>query len=287
MPKPSSARPMPAGRSHPHRPQPEKQIGFIDRIMFEHLRRVSECIHEDQNRETILPLELTNYLSIAGAIAWLGPAALNAHRLFGVPASFLIAANLYEHGAAEYVPSQMGDRFPSEQHLVEEAKHLATHRKFRSALKVPESPVRYAQRLMELGYFDLDELHNVASHIARNHLFECDWRYAEVPSEVRIEDAAQVLSLSSGAVASLLRAGRLQGFLGNKDRHGYVSYSSLKAYEQCQLLAEIEADRSEKRRPARSARKRNNKCSQSPRVLTFPVLPSMAVQDCALAGESN
>ncbi len=268
---------MPKRRSRQLRPQPEKPTSFVDRIMFEHLRKVSECLSEE-NRETILPLELANYLSIAGVIAWLGPAALNAHRLFGVPASFLIAANLYEHGAGEYVPSQMGDRFPGEQHLVEEAKHLATHRKFRSALKVAESPIQYARRLMELEYFDFDELRNVASHISRYDLFELDWHYAEVPSEVRIEDAAQTLCLPSGDVVSLLRAHELQGFLGNENQHAYIDYRSLKAYEQRRLYKEIEADVNRNPNGSQPDTKRSAATAQpkqSPNLLAFPSLSPM------------
>ncbi len=270
---------MPKRRSRPHRPEREKRISLLDRIVLGHLRKVSECISEQQGHrdsETLIPRTVESYLSIAGQIAWVGPAAQNAQRLFGVPASFLIAANIYEHGSGDEVPTQMGDRFPGEQHLVEEAKHLATHPKFRSALKLAASPVRYARRLAELGYFDLDELRTVAGYIANYHLFECDWRYSEAPQEVTIEDAAHALSLSFGAVVSKLRSEELDGFPGRDDQPGYVRYSSMKSFEQLALLKEIESTSEKKPRTRGSltTQRRPRRSKGSRNLVVFPAEPN-------------
>lgn len=260
------------------RPQAEKRINFTDRLVLEHLRKIAECLTEDafNNRthtgDDLIPYALSDSLAMMGTIAWIGPAAQNAQRVYGVPASLLMSMHITDYGWGEEVPADPGDRFPGERHFLKEAKYLATSRRVRPALRLADSPVAYAWRLDELGFMkdaeNAHKLRDVAALIVDYSLFECDFRYRRepIPHEVTIEHAARMLSLPAESVRSLVRAGTIDGGSPNE-----VLYRSLKSYEQRQLLRKIECGQKPKRSVQSARAPRNNKHQ----LLVFPALSSM------------
>ncbi len=237
MPKPSAA--------HHRKPpftQDEERISAAENGLLQGMQRLSPYLDElthNYERPAVLPAELYDKLAMLATISHLGPAAQNAQRVHGVPASFLIASHITDYGFHQIPPSEEGERFAGERHFLNEARGLATSRKFSSALKLADSPVAYARRLWWLGFFDEDILFlDVVWRIVDYDLFECDWRYAAVkpPYEVTLDQAAEFLPGTRESIRALLDSGQIEGMLDK------VYYRSLFSYEQRWLVRLIESE---------------------------------------------
>ena len=224
------------------RPQPEEPMGLAMRLMLEHLRGVAECITDDQDSSPywrLFPYDMSSSLAVAATLAWIGMAAGNAHRIYRVPASFLIALYIAEGGWGQYVQTfgdtEPSDRYPGEQYFLKQARSL-TSRKFRSSLKLAASPIQYAHRLFELGFIeDRDTLLNTCELIVTHSLFECDWLYSDQKTaHLTVEEAANVLTITTDGVRALLESGEIEGGISG------LCYQSVRAWEQRRALREIE-----------------------------------------------
>jgi hypothetical protein len=238
MPKPRSARP-----SKPTLIQDEKRISLAEHGLLQGMQKLSpyldEMVHNNE-QPAVIPRELYNSLAMLGTIAHCGIPAQNAQRVHGGPASFLIADHITYYGFCQIPPLEEGERFAGERHFLNEARRLATSRKFQPALELAASPVAYARRLHELGFFEHDvHLLDVVSRITAHDLFECDWRYAakKPPYEVTVDEAAAFLSERPESIRFLLESGVIMGLIGGK-----VLYQSLFSYAQRHLARKIESE---------------------------------------------
>ena len=138
----------------------------------------------------VIPRRMLDSLVFAVILSRLGLAAQNAHRLTGVPASFLIADFVMTYGydsaalgtGLEELEDEGSEQVSIEQLLLSEAERLTTEN-FREALHLADSPVAYARRLCELGlscgHYDAGDLlaKDLATIILDNELWDCDARY--------------------------------------------------------------------------------------------------------------
>jgi len=186
---------------------------------------------------SLIPLRLFNDLAMVVTIACIGQAAENAQRVYGVPASFLIAKYITDHGYPHApIKAEDDERFPAERTFLQEAERLATDIHLSAALELAANPIAYAQRLWELGFGDDMLLFDIAARIADCDLRDCDRRYdgaGENPSCVSIDEAASILSETPERVRSLIEAGELLATQMD------VVVHSLRHYEQRRLWRTI------------------------------------------------
>ncbi len=236
--------------------QSEKRTSLLELQMLQSLQEIGVFTSEltiTEDSPATLPSSLFEKLAVVIVLSRVGLAAQNAQRVYGVPASFLIARFIVDYGYDGEPQAEDGERFMGESLLLSQAKELATSPTFASALELAASPVAYARRLCELG-LGADQpcyLLDLADLIVRNDLFECDWRYRVLPNfhgrVLEVEEAAAILSESATSIRCLIKSRDLAGHLyGGNDGRDFVEGSSIEGYGHRQLLREIE-DRSKGR----------------------------------------
>ena len=226
-PKPKSVR-LPA-------PPPAQPLSPSERGLLRDLQRLSRRMAQvaDDGIPNVLPSRLVNALSVLVVVSHITEAAQNAMRAYSVPASFLIGEYIAIDGFNPTI--EEGERFAAERRFLREARNLATDESLSAALELAGSPIAYARRLCELGYFDLSTLFDVASYIAEFDLADCDSRYRLDPFKVSIEEAARLLSTTPDAVHWLIETGEIPG----SGEAGMVFSKFLRLYEQRQLYREV------------------------------------------------
>ncbi len=228
--------------------QGEKRTALLELEMLQALQKIGAYTSEltmTQDGSVILPASLWAKLAVAVVLSRVGLAAQNAQRLYGVPASFLIAQFIVHHGYDGEPEATEGERFMGESQLLSEAKELATNPQFLPALELRDSPVAYARRLCELGLGDDSYLLDLAGLIVDHDLWECDLRYGTPPEflgkNVSVDEAAAILSESPTSIRYLIKSGELIGLLyPGADHRDHVVGHSIYAYTQRRLLQEIE-----------------------------------------------
>jgi len=250
-------------------PQPENPISPYARGLLKDLQRLSRRMAQvaDYGIPDVLPYRLVNDLSVLVVVSRITEAAQNAMRIYSVPASFLIAKYIAIHG---FNPSiKKGERFAAERLFLGEARTLATDKGLSAAMELAGSPIAYARRLYELGYFqDHFTLFDVASYIADYDLADCDDRYRRPgdPLYVSIEEAARWLSVTPDRVRWLAKTEEipLVGF-----GEGRVQCRFLRLYEQRRLYREVtEAWKNSRRRPTEAV------AAQDKKLIVLPVEPA-------------
>jgi len=238
--------------------QPEKRTSLLELQMLQSLQEIGVFTSEftiNEDSPATLPMSLWEKLAVVIVLSRVGLAAQNAQRVYGVPASFLIARFIVDYGYDGEPQAEDGERFMGEALLLSQAKELATSPTFSPALELAGSPVAYARRLCELGLRgrlrELDPrddgtfyLLDLADLIVCHDLFQCDWRYRVLPNfhgrMLEVEEAAAILSESATSVRCLIESGDLAGRLyGGNDGRDFVVGSSIEGYGQRQLLQEI------------------------------------------------
>lgn len=254
MPKPTSIRRKEIKTGPPKVTAPiqsEKRTALVELEMLQRLQQIGVYTSEltiTQDGSDVLPVSLFEKLAVAVVLSRVGLAAQNAQRVYGVPASFLIARYIVDYGYNDGPQPEEGERFMGESLLLSEAKELATNPQFVSALELAASPVAYARRLCELGLGNNLYLLDVADLIVRHDLFQCDWRYGTRPQffgrNIEVEEAAAILSESATSIRCLIKSGDLVGHLyGGNDGRDFVVGNSLQGYAERRLLQEIEVHR--------------------------------------------
>ncbi len=234
-PKPLFTRKPPKANAH----ESEAPMPLCERELLKGLQGLVPCMDEfasrDDSGSDVIPDRLFDDLAIVVTISCIGPAAQNAMRVHGVPASFLIAKFMTDCGYVTQPPeTEQGERFPFELMFLKAAKNLASNKRFSPALKLANSPIAYAQRLKDLGLVSDIEMLDIAYRIANYDLVDCDRRYTSHPSEVTVDEAAKLLSETAEYISQLLAAHELFG-LGGK-----VHFGPLQRYQQRRLNHEIE-----------------------------------------------
>jgi hypothetical protein len=131
-----------------------------------------------QDGSDLIPGSLMEQFSLLLVLSRIGLAAQNAQRVYGVPASFLIAKYLTDYG---WDPEHSSEE--AEQLFLKEAETLS--RNFPTELDLLSSPVEYAIALQKRGGLvnsqdgDSHVVHlmDVAERILDYGLLECDYRY--------------------------------------------------------------------------------------------------------------
>lgn len=226
---------------HP-RPQTRrrKPLSASERRLLRNMQKLASCVAEfalTGGSPWLIPHRLFDDLGVAVAVACYGTAAEDAHRLFGVPASFLIAKRIVESGfPAGDAELGSGERYPFQRWFFNEARRLATHPIFSLALKHSDNPIRYARELQHMGMGNGPWLLDVASYIANYGLCDCDRRHRQsrLPSEMSADEAARILALSRESVYSLISSGELVGCGGSVLLHSVLHYEQRRLYREIQ-----------------------------------------------------
>lgn len=215
--------------SLPHSSAERKRSSPLEVNLIRRLRQVAVCINDlamdNHGVPAVLSSKLANSLAMVVALAWTGEAAQNAEHQYGVPASFMVAHFITDHGYCAEAPPR---------YFVDLAQRLIS-REYRLALEFADSPVRYTERLMELGFFGDDFPGDIASNIAEYDLFQIDQRYRDrmVPHEVSISEAAQMLGRPKSFISNLICSGELSEYQGK------ISCLCLQSYQERKLCAEL------------------------------------------------
>lgn len=189
------------------RAQKEKRVTLLERKLLNHLHELTSYTRDicnDEGNLSTIPMVLFDYVSILGTRSCIVLSAQNAHRAYGVPASFLIADYLMAEGYCPDPPKlKKGEGHPEEQLLLKEARYLASNSKFALALVMAANPIAYTRRLHELGYCDDQRFCDIANKIADYGLADCDQRYADWPDLVTVEGGAILLGEPTEKMATL------------------------------------------------------------------------------------
>jgi hypothetical protein len=192
-----------------------------------------------QDGGDLIPGIVMEHFSMLLMLSRIGLAAQNAQRVYGVPASFLIAKYLVDYGWDD--PEYSSEE--AEQLFLKETKTLS--RNFSTELDLLSSPVEYAIALQKRGGLvnsltgesNAVYILDVADWILNYGLLECDYRYGtgglyDIGKSVSPEGVAAVLGCSADSAHRLYKSGELTGF-SNRPWHPWsVTGHLLRTYVQ-------------------------------------------------------
>jgi len=165
----------------------------------------------------LIPNSMWDQLFALVTISRIGLVAQEAHRIYGVPASFLMAKFMIDHG---WFPTEYPKKWLSEIFLKEARFYSGA--KFRGAFKFASSPVEYVIALYKRGGMRRDgdpgsgDLYafDIADKIVYFDLMECDGRYGDGPlfdvsRDPTVEEAAEIVGRSTEFIRCLVESREL------------------------------------------------------------------------------